>query len=373
MLTAIVSLAVFWVIHCTAPVEVVDGGASGTDVGFCKVLGAVTDTLGQPIAGGLVRLRPFDYIVGREEEDVVKRDVYSDVEGCFIIDSVPVGHYTVECLSPDSLGETVDCVIDSLDTVAVLPSATLRPMASIIGNSVGEKVQGEADRSVQVIGLERSTPIDNEGDFRLTVPWGWCRLNLHGIDPDNADIDTMMYLRPGENKKIGLPPRHAPQCDSLACELMEVRGILDSNGLQSIAPESVVVIAGDHVVELHLRGLGIRTLPPSVSMITRLRVIDVGNNNLRELPHSFKLFYRLEELIADGNELWMIDASIGMVKSLRVLDLSFNLLQTLPEPITYLSLTYLDLSGNMLCNIGELTRKWIDANDPDWKETQVCQ
>ena len=370
---AIVLLIVFGAIHCIAPVEVVDGGASGTDVGFCKVHGAVTDTLGQPVAGGLVRLRPFDYIVGREEGDIVKRDVCSDADGRFMLDSIPAGHYTVECLSPDSSAETVDCVIDSLDTVTVLPSATVQPMASITGNSVGGNIQGEADRSVQAIGLERSTPIDSEGDFRLTVPWGWCRLNLHGIDPDNPDIDTMIYLRPGDNKKFGPPPRHNPPCDSLACELMEVRALLDSNGLTSIEPESVVVIEGDHVVELRLRSLGIRTLPPSFIRIMRLRVIDVGGNNLRELPWGIDHLRRLEELIADSNEIWTIEASIGMIKSLRTLDLSFNRLQSVPEPITYLSLTYLDLSGNMLCNIGELTRNWIDIHDPDWKETQVCR
>lgn len=369
---AIVSLAVCGVIRCTAPVDVADGGASGTDVGFCKVLGTITDTLGRPVAEGLVRLRPFDYIVGRKDGDVVKRDVYSYADGRYIFDSIPAGHYTIECLSPDSLGQIVDCVIDSIDTIVVLPLAIVRPMAVLIGKSVGGKIQGEgADRSVQAIGLERSAPIDNEGNFELRVPAGYCWLNLHGIDPENPDIDTTLYLRPGRNEMSAQPPHNSP-CENLICELKVVRDILDSNGLQSINPESVVVVAGNRIVELRLRGKGIRILPLAVCRIARLRVIDVGNNKLRELPHTMKLFFQLEELLADSNKIRMIDPSLGTLQSLRKLDLSFNQLQSV-EPITYLSLSYLDVSGNMLCNIGDSTRKWLDEYDPDWKDTQVCR
>ncbi len=370
---AVAFVGLLCVFRCTPPLDIADGGASGTDVGLCKVVGKVLDTLNQPVAEGLIRLRPFDYIAGMEGEEIIKRDIYSDNDGVFMFDSVPRGHYTVECLSTDSLGQVVDCIVDSVDTVTILPYATLLPMASITGKFIGIKPEGVTDRSVNVIGLERTALVDNEGNFRLNTPGGWCRLNLHGIDPDNPDIDTLLYLRPGESKRIEPVPRRIPPCESLACELKEIRGILDSNGITSVDPESAAVIIYDHVVELRLRGLELKFLPLSICRISRLRVIDIGNNRLKELPFTLKLLRNLEELRADSNEIWMIDASISAIKSLRVLDLSFNKLQSLPEPIIYLSPAYLDLSGNMLCNIGEATRRWINTYDPDWEKTQICR
>ncbi len=372
LLIAIACLTIIGAINCTAPVEVT-GGASGTDVGVCVVAGEVFDTLGQPVAGSLVRLRPFDYIVGQEGQTVIKRDGYSDFNGHYFLDSVPPGHYVVECISPDSLGQALECVIDSIDTFP-LTAAVVQPMAVIVGDAMGQKPEEKGDRSVQVRGLERSASIDSSGNFSLMVPSGWRTLNLHGIDPDHPDIDTLLYLQPGRNEMDARSPHDdPPQCDSLVCELAAVREILDLNDLQPVMPESVVTAEGDHVVELRLRGMGIRTLPESIDKLIHLRVLDVGDNDLREFPRGIERLHRLVELVADSNALWTIPGSIGTLDSLRRLDLSFNQLQSVQETITYLDLTYLDLSGNMLCNIGEFTEQWISAHDPDWKVDQNCR
>ncbi|MBN1576494.1 MAG: hypothetical protein JW913_08080 [Chitinispirillaceae bacterium] len=371
--TAFAAWAVIGALHCTAPVQVVEGGASGTDVGICMVHGEVIDSLDRPVAGSTVRLRPFDYVAGRDTGSVIKRDCSSGADGRFVLENVPAGRYVVECIYADSFGEASECVIDSLDTITFLPPAVVRPMALIVGTTMGEQPLGEGDHSIQVIGLERTAPIDSSGNFRLLAPAGWCRLNLHGIDPDRSDIDTVVYLRSGPNEMDRHHEHATPPCDSLACELAVVRELLDSNGLQSVPTESVVTVAENRVVELRLRGLGIRAVPESVCRITRLRVLDIGDNALRELPRGIDRLRRLVELVADSNALREIPASIGMIDSLRTLDLSFNQLLSLPEPITYLSLDYLDLEGNMLCNLGEFTRKWIDAHDQDWKEGQNCR
>ncbi|MBN1307532.1 MAG: hypothetical protein JXA18_06425 [Chitinispirillaceae bacterium] len=373
LFAALAAASLFGALRCSAPVQVVDGGASGTDVGICMVYGEVIDSLSRPVAESTVRLRPFDYIAGRDTDSVVKRDVSTGADGRFALENVPEGRYIVECIYADSFGEATECVIDSIDTIAFLPPAVLRPIALIVGNTAGEKPLGEGDHSVQVVGLERSTPIDSSGNFRLLAPAGWRRLNLHGIDPDRPDIETLIYLKPGSNELEKQPHRAPPMCDNLDCELAVVRELLDSNDIQSIPPESLVTIEENRVVELRIRGLGMRVLPESVCRIVRLRVLDIGANSLRELPWSLDRLRRLAELVADSNALREVPASIGMIDSLRRLDLSFNQLLSLPEPITYLSLTSLNLTGNMLCNLGEFTRKWIDTYDPDWKEGQNCR
>ncbi|MBN1760477.1 MAG: hypothetical protein JW863_19265 [Chitinispirillaceae bacterium] len=367
LLTAAVLFLLVGPWGCTSPVETA-GGASGTDVGYCTVAGSVFDTLLDPVARGLIRIRPFDYVAGNELSAVYSRDVTTNCSGLFHFDSVPPGRYIIECLAPDSSGQLTRCTVTPLDTLTILPPVTVYPMAVIEGNTF---LPDGSDRRVQVIGLERSAEIDSNGHFSLRVPSGWCWLRLPAYGAEYRDVDTMVYVRPGRHD-METEPRVLQACDSLACELQEVRAILDSNGLQSLPPESVVVIGEEHIVELHLRSRNLSILPQSVGRLSRLRVIDVGNNGLVDLPFGIDRLPLLEELIADSNSLRTIIAPIGMSQPLKKLDISWNMLQSLPEPFASLALEYLDVSGNMLCAIGEPTAEWLDRYNPGWSTTQRC-
>jgi hypothetical protein len=267
----------------------------------------------------------------------------------------------------------ITCVVDTVDSATFLPLAVIQPLAVVFGTIPDSLLADGGYQSVRVIGLERSALIDSTGNFRLLVPTGWNRINLHHIDPDRTDYDTLVYLQPGGNELMKQPRRNPPICDSLDCQLAIVRSILDTNDRSDVMPESVVVITNGRITELRLRRMGLRVLPDQVGMLFSLRVIDVGENWLHELPRSIEFLHRLNELYADRNLLWMVVPSIGTLDSLGVLDFSNNRLQSLPETIVFLTLGKVNFGNNMLCNIGEATRKWLDNRDPDWKDTQDCR
>lgn len=360
--------------HCSAPVDVADGGASGTDVGMCKVHGEVADSLGRPVTGSIVRLRPFDYLAGLDDTAIFKRDVVTGSDGRFTIDSVPAGRYSVECISGDSSGQAINCNVDTADSVEFLLPMVVMPLSTVVGTIPGPLPSGEMNRSVQVIGLERSVPIDSNGNFRLMVPSGWSRLNFHGIEQERPDYDTLVFFQSGHNEWFRTPPQHSMLfCDSLPCEMVIVRELLDSMRLTKLTPESVVVVAGNRVVELRLRARGIKFLPDPVGKLRYLRVLDIGANELHELPRTIEFLRNFRELYIDHNQLLSIPPSIGQLDSLRILDCSFNKLQSLPPTIELLVLDSLNFGDNMLCNLGETTRKWMNAHDPDWRERQICR
>jgi hypothetical protein len=352
------------------------GGASGTEVSACVITGIVVDSLNNPISGSIVRLRPYDYIPG-ETTGVSSQsilDTSTGPDGRYSFDSVKAGQYLLEAVFSDTLGLVIEFAIESGDSMIILDPAILKPMAIVTGSLMPGQPGGPGSPlSVQAIGLERSAPIDSTGHFEMRVPPGWCRINMPGIGPGNPNIDTVVFLQPGQ-RLIWAPPLPPKPCDSLICDTMIVREILNANGLQALPAESVIVSANNHVTELHLRARNIHVLPATIGFLIRLAVLDIGGNFLDNLPPEIGHLHSLKTLQADNNVLWLIPATIGMLDSLRMLDLSFNRLQSLPEPITYLHPSAgLNLSNNMLCNIGEFTIEWLEKYEPDWPGTQLCQ
>jgi len=363
-------VTVMAIVGCSTVVQV-QGGASGTEVSACVVSGMVFDSLERPLGGSLVRLRPSNYIKGQIGAFI--RDLYSGSEGRFTIDSVPSGHYCVECIFADTLGQLLECVIDSGDSFELLPGAVVRSMALVSGRGLGPRPD-RGTPMVYAIGSEHAAVVDSYGYFQMRVPPGWCRLAFHDFDSTGNNGDTLLYLQPGQSLNVMPPPNLPPQCDSLSCELQIVRGLLDYNGLLYVPVDSVAVVVMNHVEELHLRGRGLRMLPPTLTLLSHLKVLDIGMNFLADLPPDINRLKNLNTLLADNDGLWRVPPSIGMLDSLRSLNLQFNSLQSLPQPITYLKPTVLlKLGGNMLCNLGAATIEWANLYDAGWQSKQMCQ
>ena len=352
------------------------GGASGTEISACVVSGTVIDSCNNPMPNCRVRLRPYNYLAGVDTLSPGEiQDDTTDAAGKFLLDSVPPGQYMIEINYAESLGQSIEFGVDSAESLHILLPETVKPMATISGYNVPLAPEGATPvpPSVQVIGFERSAPIDNMGHFEMKVPPGWCRLHLQGVDTSKYRGDTVLYATPGKHYNIMPPPNFFFPCDSLACEIAYVQEILDSNNLTSLSPESVIVVMSGHITELHLRGKALHVLPESVCWILHLRVLDVGNNSLQALPMGLANWPKLVTLRADSNVLWWVPASIGMLMSLRELDLSYNLLQSLPGPITsIMPKKLLNLNGNMLCNLGSFTEQWANYYTPGWREHQYC-
>ena len=355
---------------CTQPLNVA-GGGSGTEISGRVIQGTVRDSAQQPVSGGTARLRPFDYLASVPVEDTAqKQDISITANGTFSFENVPVGHYIIECTYEDSFSLALDCVIDSLDSLSILPDITLQPMAVISGNNIHSE-QSQDHPVVEVRGLERSIEVNDEGDFQMMVPAGWRRLHISGV-PD-MHPDTLVYFSSGERKEFTRENPDLPQlCDDMECELAIVKDLFDSNGITSVEPESVVVITDAWVTELDLREMGITVLPASLGNLQHLEVLDISSNEIEELPSTIENLRRLKFLKADHNKFWSIPASISALDSLELIDFAFNKLQTLPEPITYLSPDKAFFGFNMLCNIGEMTKMWLSKVDPEWNHHQDC-
>jgi hypothetical protein len=374
VLCSILSCLAVFMLQCGSAPTQTAGGASGTEVSGCIIAGQAIDSLGNPLQGAIARLRPLTYLTGESanDSDFTIQDRVTGADGRCRFDSVAVGQYLVEFTYVDTMGEVQECGLSVVDSLQVLPPAVLRSMAVIAGTLAVEIPMSEQPRA-RVFGLERSAPIDSNGHFEMRVPFGWRRLNLPGSDASQPRFDTLVFLQPGE--RFGVKPPSPPNtfCDSLGCEREIVRALLDTNGLQALAVESVTVIVNDHVIELRLRNRGIRSLPSTVTHLPHLRVLDAGQNMLDSIPPEIGQLRDLSALYADRNMLWMVPASIGMLRNLRELDLSGNRLQSLPEPITFLTPgVTLRLGNNMLCNIGEFTARWADQYDRRWRELQKC-
>jgi hypothetical protein len=65
------------------------------------------------------------------------------------------------------------------------------------------------------------------------------------------------------------------------------------------------------------------------------------------------------------------DATANLA-DLEQLDLRLNCFTSLPNAIMLLpKLATLDVSDNYLCDVGAELQVWLDARDPDWRETQT--
>jgi hypothetical protein len=372
--------ALLLAMYCTNDNTVqVQGGASGTEVSGCVITGTVVDSNNNTLVGSIIRLRPYNYIAGSDSSDsdnVIKRNVYSDIDGKYTIDSVPAGSYTIEMLFSDSLSRTYDCKIDSSDSIYIIPTISLQKMGVISGDSFSYGSISQNSYNACILGLERLAVIDSSGSFEMLVPAGWSRLNFHDINMRIPRIDTLIYIQPGQKivlSKFRIKDDLNPVNNDTS-DIDIVRNILDANDLKYVDVDSVVVMDSFRVVELHLRGMKLKTITQDIGRLTWLKVLDIGNNRINEIPASIGKLIRLRTLLADTNMIWSVSAYLGTLDSLDTLDLKVNGLQTLPETVKYLVyLSYLSVDGNMLCNLGGATVEWLNKYASSWRNTQECQ
>ncbi|CAB3986484.1 scribble homolog isoform X1, partial [Paramuricea clavata] len=110
---------------------------------------------------------------------------------------------------------------------------------------------------------------------------------------------------------------------------------------------------------LELRENLIKFIPVSLSFLTKLERLDLGCNELEDLPDIIGSLPELVELWLDGNLLRTLPMEIGNLKRLQIFDCSENRIEYLPDEISGLvALSDFHLSQNLLevipDTIGEL-------------------
>ena len=113
--------------------------------------------------------------------------------------------------------------------------------------------------------------------------------------------------------------------------------------------------------ELGLSDEGLEKLPPEIARLTQLSSLNLGGNQLSDLPESLESLTRLTQLTSldlGGNQFGELPESVTRLSQLTSLDLRSNQLSELPESLTRLTqLTSLDLGDNQFSELPEsLTR-----------------
>jgi len=99
-------------------------------------------------------------------------------------------------------------------------------------------------------------------------------------------------------------------------------------------------------------GLDLNSIPKQLQYFKSLHTIDLGSNNLKELPHFFKEFHSLEQLHLFSNAFSNFPTTIFDLPSIKEIQLGANHLKSLPELIGNLTqLRYLGLTDNRISKI----------------------
>src|SRR5260370_33065618 len=100
---------------------------------------------------------------------------------------------------------------------------------------------------------------------------------------------------------------------------------------------------------LYLHDNRLRSLPPSLERLTRLRYLNISENAFEVLPECVCGMASLIELRASDNELTSLPESVGRLSRLRELHLRHNKLTSLPESTgTLREMRQIDLRANHL-------------------------
>ena len=142
---------------------------------------------------------------------------------------------------------------------------------------------------------------------------------------------------------------------------------IEKNTLQDFKKENIVVI--------FLQRNNIRKIPTSIGNFNRLDILDLGNNQIGELPGSMRRLIKLRSLSLNDNLFIKIPTFIYKLH-LIYLDLDNNKITELSDSIdTCTDLSYFWLSNNNITKIPETMRNLkhiyqlnLDGNRFSWEE-----
>lgn len=93
-------------------------------------------------------------------------------------------------------------------------------------------------------------------------------------------------------------------------------------------------VAHNHKTKLDLSGRVLNRLPSSLGKnLSTLVLLDLSNNQLKDLPRSIEDLNNLEVLDVHSNQLSKLPDTIGFLNRLRTLNVSGNMLMALPDSI----------------------------------------
>lgn len=167
---------------------------TGSQAGNGRIACVIFNEDGSPASGAAVHLRSSHYTAGLGLKNVstCRRDVWTDGQGAFIIDSIDSGNYCIEVNDGKSHAVFLTCAINNRDSVVLLPKDTLLPTGTVKGI-----LTSIPDDSVvfyiQILGLERVGIFDTvTGNFVINdVPVGKYTIQFQAASEDFKPIEII--------------------------------------------------------------------------------------------------------------------------------------------------------------------------------------
>ena len=93
----------------------------------------------------------------------------------------------------------------------------------------------------------------------------------------------------------------------------------------------------EDVYNLQLNHKRLKAFPAEVFTLPNLRVLDLGRNNISEIPSDIVKLQNLEELKLERNLIKAMPLEIGLLPEIKVIDINRNPIAELPDIIGYLN------------------------------------
>jgi hypothetical protein len=332
----------------------ISDGGSGTGSGNPVIAGKVFKADGDPAAEARVLLRRIDYLAAipvfpNNHGLIDNPETITGKDGTFRFSSVDTGDFNIEVSHNNSRAVLLKCTVTDGDSLIEIPDATLLPVEKIWGN-VSLHGGPDAQRFIQVYGIERVLETDEDGDFEIFVPEGEYTLRATIVSPEYNDVD-IPDIQPDDSPVSVKILANNPISDSWECDTLIVRAILDSNNMYSFSTDYFITIVEDgRAWQLDLESSSLFTIPSMIGGLHSLKELEIQLSSSSSLPKR-----------------------IGELVDLVELEINNNRLTTLPIEITNITkLTELRLENNKLKeeNLLPAVKVWADNFDPDWATTQ---
>ncbi len=299
----------------------------------------------------------------------------------------------------------VRCDMWSLDNFTA-DTYRLKPSSS--SSSIRPSLYFAAPGDSLVVGfVEIGTCLGCSGIPTWYPPYFRGRLQLHF---DNGQV---LIIRLDSDDMRKFLPANQP-CADYPCDSVNVRRILDRNGMETVPVSNVANKSGGRVTTLQLNynlasavslpkpctmipdeignltalsnlsagGNAFDSFSNRISGCINLQTIYMNNNGIKVLPDSIVNCISLKSILLDNNQLTRLSDSIGKLINLRSLSVAENLLTSLPESIVELdSVNCIFIEGNKICTLPDTVIAWMDGVqakthcarwEPTWPDSQKC-
>eukprot|EP00042_Codosiga_hollandica_P054459 m.737078 g.737078 ORF g.737078 m.737078 type:complete len:821 (+) comp58903_c0_seq6:757-3219(+) len=124
--------------------------------------------------------------------------------------------------------------------------------------------------------------------------------------------------------------KELPDALTTLCAFNKKTLLAHSNVIKRLPPD-VSFLSRLLVLDLHNNVL--KELPDSIAALTELIVLNVDQNRLKALPDSIRALRNLQTLTARGNGLTGLPVGVGQLRELKILDVADNMLHQLPKEL----------------------------------------